>query len=84
MLGQQIFYTPVGDSVSDRCTYLKQKPSNVKVSFFKHEVDKIYAKHKFSSNSYWLQFESISIDIKYPIWGQALTRGETLRHLDTY
>ena len=51
---------------SDSCTYLKQKTSNVKVSFFKQEVDKIYTKHKFSSNNYWPQFESISIDIKHP------------------
>ena len=62
---------------SDSCTYLKQKTSNVKASFFKHEVDKIYTKHKFSSSNYWLQCESISIDIKYPFWGEALIRGET-------
>ena len=63
---------------SDSCTYLKQKTSNVKLSFFKHEVDKIYTKHKFSPNNYWFKFESISIDIKHPICGEALIRGETL------
>ena len=46
--------------------------------FLKYEVDKIYTEHKFSSNNYWLQFESISIDIKRHIWGEALVRGETL------